>query len=120
MRESSRYRDRNWLSAASSGNPGPQEWRWYAAPERAFLELLNELPQRETFHQADMLVEGLSNLRPRLLQKLLGLPQRQGQALVPVVRRAARPRLAEEAGSQRYRPGRGKRMLVRGGRLDTK
>ena len=36
-----------------------------------FLELLDELPRRETFHQADMLMEGLPNLSPRRLQKLL-------------------------------------------------
>ena len=35
------------------------------------LELLDELPERETFHQVDMLMEGLTNLSPRRLQKLL-------------------------------------------------
>ncbi|WP_246515898.1 type IV toxin-antitoxin system AbiEi family antitoxin domain-containing protein [Bradyrhizobium diversitatis] len=39
--------------------------------ERALLELLKELPNSESFHQADMLVEGLRNLSPRKLQKLL-------------------------------------------------
>ena len=92
-----------------------------AAPERAFLELLNELPQRETFHQADMLVEGLSNLRPRLLQKLLAdcrsvkvkrlflwFAERHGHAWLKKLDRSG------------IDLGRGKRMLVRGGRLDTK
>ena len=41
------------------------------APERAILELLDEVPQRETFHQADVLMEGLRNLSPRRLQALL-------------------------------------------------
>lgn len=40
-------------------------------PERAVLELLDEVPQRETFHQVDMLVDGLGNLSPRRLQTLL-------------------------------------------------
>ena len=35
-----------------------------SSPERAILELLDELPKRESFHQADMLMEGLTNLRP--------------------------------------------------------
>ena len=35
------------------------------------LELLDELPDRESFHQVDMLFEGLTNLRPQRLQKLL-------------------------------------------------
>jgi hypothetical protein len=39
--------------------------------ERAFLELLDELPTHESFHQVDMLAEGLTNLSPRRLQLLL-------------------------------------------------
>lgn len=35
-----------------------------SAPERAILELVDEVPERETFHQADVLVEGLRNLSP--------------------------------------------------------
>ena len=42
-----------------------------STPERAILELLNEVPRRETFHQADVLMEGLRNLSPRRLQALL-------------------------------------------------
>jgi hypothetical protein len=50
------------------------QWEWplvLSTPERAILELLDELPNRESFHQADMLMEGLTNLSPRRLQKLL-------------------------------------------------
>ena len=50
------------------------QWDWpltLSAPERAILELLDEVPQRETFHQADMLMEGLRTLSPKRLQKLL-------------------------------------------------
>jgi hypothetical protein len=50
------------------------QWDWpltLSTPERAFLELLDELPRRESFHQVDMLMEGLANLSPRRLQKLL-------------------------------------------------
>jgi hypothetical protein len=49
-------------------------WDWpltLSTPERAFLELLDELPSRETFHQADKLMEGLASLSPRRLTKLL-------------------------------------------------
>lgn len=42
-----------------------------STPERATLEMLNELPANESFHNADMLLEGLANLRPRLLESLL-------------------------------------------------
>lgn len=50
------------------------QWNWpltLATPERAVLELLDELPELETFHQVDKLMEGLSSLSPRRLQKLL-------------------------------------------------
>jgi hypothetical protein len=50
------------------------QWNWpliVSAPERAILEVMDELPKNETFHMADMLMEGLVNLRPRCLQTLL-------------------------------------------------
>jgi hypothetical protein len=39
--------------------------------ERAFLELLDEVPQASSFHDADSLVESLTNLNPRRLSALL-------------------------------------------------
>lgn len=98
------------------------QWDWplvLSAPERALLELLDELPERESFHQVDVIVEGLSNLSPRRLQTVL-------QACHSVkVRRlffffADRHRHAWRRHIDRDAVdlGRGKRMLVRGGRLD--
>ena len=42
-----------------------------STPERAILEMLNELPAHESFHNVDTMFEGLANLRPRLLEALL-------------------------------------------------
>ena len=42
-----------------------------SAPERAILEMTDELPHHESFHQVDVVMEGLANLRPQLLEKLL-------------------------------------------------
>ena len=42
-----------------------------STPERAVLELLDELPQHESFDQVDVLMESLSDLAPRRLHKLL-------------------------------------------------
>ncbi len=42
-----------------------------STPERAILELLNELPANESFHNVDAIFESLANLRPRLLEALL-------------------------------------------------
>ena len=50
------------------------QWNWpitLSTPERAILELLDEVPKNETFHQADMIMEGLRTLSPRRVQILL-------------------------------------------------
>ena len=50
------------------------QWNWplmVSSPERAILEFLDELPDNESFHQADMLMEGLSTLSPGRMQALL-------------------------------------------------
>ena len=98
------------------------EWDWglvLSAPERAILELLDELPGRESFEQADKLMEGLSNLSPQRLQKLLTrcrsikvkrlfffFADRHQHAWLKRIDRAA------------VDLGKGKRMLVKGGKLD--
>lgn len=49
-------------------------WEWsltMSVPERAILEMMDELPQHESFHQVDVVMEGLANLRPGLVGKLL-------------------------------------------------
>jgi Transcriptional regulator, AbiEi antitoxin, Type IV TA system len=52
--------------------PVASEWQLTAStPERALLEMLDELPGRESFHQVDILMEGLSALSPQRLQMLL-------------------------------------------------
>ncbi len=50
------------------------QWNWpltLASPELAILQWLDELPLRESFHHIDTLFEGLTNLSPQRLQKLL-------------------------------------------------
>jgi hypothetical protein len=91
----------------------------YSSKERAALELLDELPERESFHQVDALMEGLSDLSPRRLQTLL-----EACASVKVKRlflffadrhhHAWRSRLDVS----RVDLGSGKRVLAKGGRLD--
>jgi len=90
-----------------------------STPERAFLELLAELPDRESFHHADMIAEGLRTLSPRRLNLLL-----KDCRSVKVKRlffwfadRHAPPWLGK-IDKNAVDLGSGKRMLVRGGRLD--
>lgn len=98
-------------------------WRWplvLSTPERAVLELLDELPDRETFHQADMLMEGLTTLSPARLQTLLVdcrsiKVKRLFFFFADRHRHAWLKRLDRSA----IDLGSGKRMLVKGGRFDA-
>jgi hypothetical protein len=100
------------------------QWDWpllISAPERAILELLDELPDYESFHQVDMLMEGLVNLSPRRLQRLL-----EDCKSIKVKRlffffadRHYQPWF-ERMELSRIDLGKGKRMLVRGGKFDKK
>jgi len=42
-----------------------------SAPERAILELLDLVPQKETYNESALIAESLSTLRPKVLQQLL-------------------------------------------------
>ena len=85
------------------------------------LELLDELPGGETFPQVDRLMEGLVGLGPKRTSRLLGECRS-----VKVKRRF--PWFAERHGHPWLERldrhgidlGKGKRMLVRGGKLDPK
>lgn len=98
------------------------QWDWpltVSTPERALLELLDELPGRESFHLVDKLVEGLASLSPRRLQKLLedcrSIKVKRlffffaDRHELPWLKRIERDKVDL---------GKGDRMLVRGGKFD--
>ena len=101
---------------------GASQWSiLISTPERAILELLDELPTHESFHQADVLMEGLSNLRPNYLSILLAdcrsvktkrlllwFAQRHNHAWLKAI------------DTEKVDVGKGKRMIVPGGKLDSK
>jgi len=90
-----------------------------SSPERAVLELLDELPDHESFHQADVLMEGLADLSPRRLQDLLETCRsvKVKRLFLFFADRHAHAWLNHiERG--RIDLGSGKRLLVRNGRLD--
>ena len=94
---------------------------WGSTPERAVLELLDGVPHRETFEQADKFMEALHTLRPTLVQHLLE------QCRSIKVKRiflwlAERHEFAwlRKLDLERVDLGSGKRVLVKGGRLDPK
>jgi len=92
-----------------------------SSKERAVLELLDELPDRESFSQVDALMEGVTDLSPRRLQGLL-----EGCRSVKVKRLffffADRHQHAwrGKLDLSRIDLGSGKRSLVKGGRLDKR
>ena len=98
-------------------------WQWplvISTPERAILELIDELPNDETFDLVDVTMEGLVNLSPRRMQLLLE------QATSVKVKRlffffADRHQHSWLSHIKRDRIdlGKGKRMLVEGGKLDS-
>jgi hypothetical protein len=98
------------------------QWEWpltMSSPERAILELLAEVPERETFHQADVLMEGLGNLSLRRVHTLL-VACRSVKVKRLFLWFAERHLHAwlKKVDRKDVDLGRGKRMLVRGGKLD--
>lgn len=99
------------------------QWDWplgLSTPERAILELLDELPQRETFHQVDKFMESLRTLSPRRLQRLLEDCRKvKVKRLFLWFARRHRFSWLPHLEQERIDLGKGKRMIVRGGKLDA-
>ncbi|WP_442504151.1 type IV toxin-antitoxin system AbiEi family antitoxin domain-containing protein [Marinivivus vitaminiproducens] len=100
------------------------QWDWpltLSTPERAILELLDELPARESFHQADRLMEGLSSLSPRRLQHLLeDCKSVKVKRLFFIFAERHSHAWFRRLDRDRIDLGKGKRMLVRGGKFDSR
>lgn len=98
------------------------QWNWpliLSTPERAVLELLDELPDRESFYQADKLVEGLAGLSPRRLQPLLeDCKSVKVKRLLFFFAERHNHAWFKRLDRDRVNLGKGKRMLVRGGKFD--
>jgi len=98
------------------------QWNWpltLSTPERALFELLDELPQRESFHVADKLVEGLPSLSPNRLKKLLAdCHSVKVKRLLFFFADRHKPAWRKHIDKADYDLGHGDRLLVRGGKLD--
>lgn len=99
-------------------------WDWgliYSSPERAILEVLQDVPARESVHEADVLMQGLANLRPAVVMILLKdchsiKVKRLFLALAEKNQFSWFKHLDHDA----VELGTGKRMLVPGGKLHPK
>jgi hypothetical protein len=98
------------------------QWDWpltLSTPERALLELLDELPEQESFEQVDKLIEGLANLSPQRLQKLLASCRSvKVKRLFLFFADRHRHAWAKRIRKENIDLGKGKRMLVKAGKLD--
>lgn len=107
--------------------PNPAEeglWRQFlrmSAAERASLELLAEVADAFSFQAADTIFEGLSNLRPAVLGEILeACVSVKAKRLFFFFADRHRHGWARGLDSDRFDLGRGKRQIVKGGRLDDR
>lgn len=92
-----------------------------STPERAMMEVLYSVPTEETYDEAKLLMEGLTTLRPRVVQTLLERCafQKVKRLFMVLAERCAHP-WVKRLDLSNVDFGTGKRMLVRGGRFDSK
>lgn len=92
-----------------------------SAPERAIMEVLYLVPAEESFEEAGLLMEGLTTLRPRLVQSLLEQCRSvKVKRLFMFLAESHNHAWVKKLDLSKVDFGKGKRMIVKGGRLDVK
>lgn len=98
------------------------EWKWPligSGQERAILELMDELPGDESFHHVDLMMEGLVNVSPGRMQSLLELTKSiKVKRLFLFFANRHNHRWVARLDKSKIDLGKGKRSLVKGGKLD--
>lgn len=96
-------------------------WDWQlkmSSPERAVLEVMDELPEHESFHNLDMVFESLTTLRPRTLSALLHSCRKiKVTRLFFVFADRHNHPWRKRLDPQDFNLGSGDRALVKGGRI---
>jgi len=109
------------LTSNETGSLTAPPWGWtlrLSAPERAILEALDELPEQESFHNLDMVFEGLTTLRPRQLTALLRSCRKiKVRRLFFVFADRHQHAWRERINPADFNLGAGDRALITGGRL---
>ena len=99
-------------------------WDWtitFSTEERAIFEVLQDVPQRESVYEADVLIAGLVNLRPSRIQNLLShCSSIKVKRLFLALAERHRHAWLAKLDLQEIDLGSGKRMLVPGGKLHPK
>jgi hypothetical protein len=101
---------------------GAWDWRiWYSSDERAIFEVLQDVPTKESVYEADVLMQGLANLRPARVTAMLRACTRVNvKRLFLALAERHQHVWLKHVDLQGVDLGKGKRMLVRGGKLHPK
>lgn len=92
-----------------------------SAPERAIMEVLYLVPSDETFEEAGLLMEGLTTLRPRLVQSLLEqCGSVKVKRLFMVLAELCNHAWTKKLDLSKVEFGKGKRMITKGGRFNAR
>lgn len=97
----------------------PNDWQLVmSTPERAILEAIDELPENESFHNLDMIFEGLTTLRPRLLTQLLSSCRKiKTKRLFFVFADKHNHAWNKQLDATDFDLGKGDRALIKGGKI---
>ena len=99
-------------------------WDWpliYSTAERAIFEVLQEVPARESIYEADVLMQGLANLRPAPVMALLkACGSVKVKRLFLVLAEKSQHQWIKHLDLKDVDLGSGKRMLIPGGKLHPK
>ena len=92
-----------------------------SAPERAILEFLSLVPQEESFEEAKLLMEGLTTLRPKIVQQLLtGCSSIKVKRLFLFLAEECNHPWLKKLDLSQVSLGSGKRVIEKGGVLNVK
>lgn len=92
-----------------------------SSPERAFFELLDLVPQTETFNEASLISESLSTFRPKLVQQLMeSCNSIKVKRLFLYFSEKQNHHWFEKLDQKKFELGKGDRQIVKGGVLDQK
>jgi hypothetical protein len=92
-----------------------------SAPERAIMEVLYGFPQFDSYEEARLLMEGLTTLRPRVVQNLLeNCVSVKVKRLFMLLAENCKHPWVRKVDLSKVDLGKGKRTLVKGGRFDPK
>ncbi len=115
LAQSSCLQDQPGISPSYSGDN-----LMLASPERAFIELLDEVPKQISFEHADEIMQALMNLSPRKLEPLLnGCNSVKAKRLFCWFADRHQHNWWEKLDYRQFDLGAGKRVIQPGGRLDS-